>query len=49
MIFSLFSFFFFFQRIVYRMIVGNPLADVREEGETDDEDEDDSATKKKKQ
>ena len=41
--------YFLIWRIVYRMIVGNPLADVREEGETDEEEEDDSAAKKKKQ
>ncbi|KAA1092402.1 Ceramide synthase 6 [Puccinia graminis f. sp. tritici] len=41
--------YFLIWRIVYRMVVGNPLADVREEGETDDDDEDDSATKKKQQ
>ncbi|KAI7945288.1 hypothetical protein MJO29_011676 [Puccinia striiformis f. sp. tritici] len=43
--------YFLIWRIVYRMIVGNPLADVREEGETDEDEEEDqdSATKKKKQ
>lgn len=41
--------YFLIWRVLYRMVVGSPLADVREEGETDDEDDADSDKKKKNQ
>lgn len=41
--------YFLIWRIVYRMLVGNPLADVREEGETDESESEDGDSKKKKQ
>lgn len=41
--------YFLIWRVVYRMVSGNRIADVREEGDTDDEDDGDANTKKKNQ